>query len=276
MFVIFCHLDLYTTEIRHWWAGIGSDASELLINDGQEIPSFARPGREALGLSLSHGNNSWDEGHITAASIDFDNDGLLDIYLVGTDYPGNRGHLYHNQSQAFQAQFSEVATRDAFEHNRSHGVVVADFDRYGDLDIIVGHSRMRCGLEGDNPCYESMQIRAFKNVLANQGQWIHLSLEGGTGSNRDAIGARVEARPILADGSVSETAIVRYVKGGYGHFGQQSQRSIHLGLGQACEAEVTITWPNADLSPQTLRLLAGEHYFVSQGNDAQVLDRGIE
>ena len=91
--------------------------------------------------------------------------------------------------------FREVAVQDAFEHNRSHGVVVADFDRDGDLDIIVGHSRMRCGSDEETPCYEKMQIRAFKNVFANQGQWIQLSLQGGVGSNKDAIGARVEAYP---------------------------------------------------------------------------------
>jgi hypothetical protein len=255
-------LDLYTTEIRHWWAGEGSDASEVLINDGSGV--FTRPGREALGLILTQSNPSWDEGHITAAAFDFDNDGLQDLYLGGTDYPGNRGHLYHNLSTPDAPRFEELSVMEGFEHNRSHGVVSLDFDGDGDLDVIVGHSRMRCGAEGDNPCYMTQQVRLFENVVGQEQSWLQLSLVGGEGSNRDAVGARVEVTVPATEDQPSRL-ITRYVQAGYGHFGQQSEHLVHVGLGEACEAEVLVIWPNAELTEQRFTLSARQRYLVKQG-----------
>src|SRR5690606_16097295 len=183
-------IDLYTGEIRHWWAGLGSDMSEPLINvspAGGDV-LFERPGRDALGIVVDHvTGNSWDEGHMSLTTLDIDNDGRRDVYVGASDYPGNRGLLFHQRDTL---QFEPVPIADAFEHNRSHGVVTADFDRDGDLDIIVGHSRSRCDANAPNDCYATPQIRAFENVYASAGGWIQLRLEG-VAANRAAIGARV-------------------------------------------------------------------------------------
>ena len=251
-------LDLYTTEIRHWWAGIGSDASEVLINDQSDNIRFSRPGRMATGMTLTPSSRSWDEGHITAGAIDFDNDGRQDLYLGATDYPGNRGHLYRNVSTGGEVRFIDIPTSDFFEHNRSHGMAVADFDRDGDLDLVVGHSRSRCGLDGPNPCNETAQVRFFENVVGQQNNWIQLDLEGGEGTNRGAVGARVT---VTANGR----SLVQEVGGGYGHFGAQTDRVLHFGLDAACEATVTIQWPDADRSEDEFHLAAGYRYTLVQG-----------
>src|SRR5690606_15981322 len=62
-------IDLFTTEIKHWWAGAGSDGSEVLVNESVEGDiQFVRPGDEMLGLAIDHSQTvSWDEGHMTAA-----------------------------------------------------------------------------------------------------------------------------------------------------------------------------------------------------------------
>ena len=255
-----CDTDLSTTEIKHWWAGSGADGSEILVNEGAYDVSFVRPGDATLGLAIDHtGEVSWDEGHMTATSLDFDNDGWLDLYLGASDYAGNRGHLYHNVTGlGGELGFQEVATADFFEHNRSHGVAVADFDRDGDLDVVVGHSRARCDATQPNDCYPTQQVRLFLNVVGSGAHWIQLRLEGGPNTNRAAIGARVTVR----SGGVTQT---QEVGGGYGHYGAQNDLTLHFGLGDACQADVEVRWPDAALTTEHAVLAAGARYRWRQG-----------
>ena len=254
-------LDLFTTEIRHWWAGAGSDGSEVLVNDGGA--TFTRPGDEALGLAITHDGTTWDEGHMTAAVFDFDNDGWNDIYLGASDYAGNRGRLYHNETDGSLA-FVEVSPDVGIDHNRSHGVVVADFDRDGDLDVIVGHSRARCDASGPNDCYERPQVRFFENLAGDGGNFVQLALEGGEGTNRAAIGARVT----VTAGGVTQT---QEVGGGHGHYGAQNDMVLHFGLGAACEAEVTVRWPDGALTTETASVQSGLRYRWRQGESPAIV-----
>jgi hypothetical protein len=253
-------LDLLTSEIKHWWAGSGADGSELLVNQGDDDVWFERPGDATTGLEADHlGRVDWDEGHMTNAVFDFDNDGWLDVYIGASDYPGNRGMLYHQEAPL---SFVELAVDDFFEHNRSHGVVFADIDHDGDLDVIVGHSRARCSATQPNDCYETTQVRAFENIM-EPGNWIQLHLVGGEGTNRAAIGARA----VVEAGDVTQT---QEVGGGFGHFGAQNDMVLHFGLGSACEAEVTVRWPDADLTEETFTLPAGYRFLIVQGEAPRV------
>jgi len=256
-------MDLYTGEIRHWWAGLGSDMSEALINvsEGGEI-RFERPGRAAMGIEVEHvTGTAWDEGHMSLTTLDFDNDGRRDVYVGASDYPGNRGLLFHQRATL---EFEPVSTADAFEHNRSHGVVTADFDRDGDMDIIVGHSRARCDQNAPNNCYETPQIRAFENVYGDGGNWIQLRLEG-VDANRSAIGARVQ----VTAGEVTQT---QEIGGGYGHYGAQDDMVLHFGLGDACEATVEIRWPDLDQTRESFTLPGGHRFAITQGERARLDD----
>jgi hypothetical protein len=256
-------MDLYTTEIRHWWAGEGSDGSEVLVNQRSPEVEFTRPGREATGLTLPHDGPTFDEGHITAGIMDFDNDGRQDLYIGGTDYAGNRGHLYRNITEGETPRFEEMSVEEFFEHNRSHGMAVSDFDRDGDLDILVGHSRSRCDANRPNNCYETRLVRYFENVVGTENNWLQLNLVGGPGSNRSAIGAQVT---VVTNGQTQ----TQQVGGGYGHYGAQRDRILHFGLGSACEALITIQWPNRARSTQRLRLNAGHRYRVVEGQTAAI------
>jgi hypothetical protein len=252
-------MDLLTSEIKHWWAGAGSDGSEVLVNTGAAVV-FERPGDAALGLAIQH-TGSWDEGHMTNTLFDFDNDGWLDIYQGGSDYPGNRGRLYHQTSAL---SFEEVATSDFFSHFRSHGVAVADFDRDGDLDIIVGHSLARCDAE----CQPTDNVRIFENTHASAGNWLQLTLRapGSAMINASAVGARIT----IEAGGITQT---REIGGGYGHYGAQDDMTVHVGLGTACDAEVTVRWPDADLTTEHVTLQAGYRYLVEPGKTPVVVTK---
>lgn len=251
-------LDLLTTEIKHWWAGSGADGAEILVNGGESDVRFERPGRAATGLEIVHADPvQWDEGFITAAVLDFDLDGWTDVWLGGSEYPGNHGLLFHNVTTAGSGpRFESVPIADGIDHHRAQGVVVADFDRDGDLDVVLGHSRARCGAPDD--CYPTSQVRFFENVVGDDGNSIALRLEGGDGANRSAIGARVT----VTAGGITQT---QDVEGGHGHYGDQGDLVLTFGLGAACEADVSVRWPDAELTEQTFHVGAGHRYLVRRG-----------
>ncbi|HEY0840759.1 MAG TPA: VCBS repeat-containing protein [Vulgatibacter sp.] len=253
-------LDLLTTEIVHWDVGSSSDPSELLLNRGGVDVAFDRPGNERTGLARTHDRVDWNDGDMTAAVFDFDNDGRPDLYIGSSDYPGTRGHLFH---QGKDGTFVELPPELGIDHRSSHGIAVADFDRDGDLDVIVGHSRTRC--EGGDHCYSTGTPRFFENVIGQDGNWIQLELEGGPGTNRSAIGARIEVR-------TNDGRQVQENGGGHGHYGIQHDLVAHFGMGAACEAEVTIRWPDRALTTQRFTLQAGYRYRVVQG-EMPVADR---
>jgi hypothetical protein len=255
-------LDLLTTEIKHYWAGSGADTSELLINGGDDDVRFDRPGRAATGLVVPHSTPTfWDEGHMTAAVLDVDGDGWQDVYLGASDYPGNYGLLYRQKAPLV---YEAVAVGDYFEHNRSHGVAVADFDGDGGLDVVVGHSRARCDAAAANDCYATSQVRMFRNVFAPRAHWIALELEGGPGTNRAAIGARLQV-------TAAGIAQTREVGGGHGHYGIQNALTQTLGLGDACEAVVTVRWPDWALTTETWTLAADKRWRIVQGKAPEVV-----
>jgi hypothetical protein len=247
-------IDLLTSEIVHWDVGTSSDPSELLFNDG--AATFTRPGNDVTGLTRTHDIVSWNDGDMTGAIFDFDNDGWPDVYIGSSDYEGARGLLFHQWSPG---QFSPVDIADGIDHTRSHGIAVADFDRDGDLDVVVGHSRSRC--EAD--CYDTPQVRYFEN-LSSQGNWFQLTLEGGEFTNRSAIGARVT---VTTPDGVSRT---QEVGGGHGHYGIQHDLTLHFGLGANCEAEVTVRWPDHVLTTETVKLVSGYRFKLVQGEQPVV------
>lgn len=201
-------------------------------------------------------------GVITSGVLDFDNDARPDIYIGSTDYPGTRGVLYHQTSEG---TFEKVSKEDGIDHKSSHGVGIADFDRDGDLDVVVGHSRGRCS-SGDH-CYpkEDAHVRLFENQIGEGGNWFQLKLSGGEGSNRSAIGARVTVE-------TERGTQVQEVDGGHGHYGMQHDLSLHFGLGDACRAKVTVRWPDDSLSKQTFILKSGHRYRLEQGGEPVVDD----
>jgi hypothetical protein len=255
-------MDLLTTEIRHWDVGSSSDPSEILYNTEGDSIVFERPGREATGLTRQHPSESWDEGDITAGVFDADNDARPDIYIGSTDYPGTRGHLWRRTADG---TYEKVPKGPGIDHTSSHGIGLADFDHDGDVDVVVGHSDNRCG-SGDH-CYPAgdHHVRMFENQLGHQGNWLQLQLSGSQGTNRSAVGARVKV-------TTERGTQTQDVGGGHGHYGIQHSQRLHFGLGEACEAEVTVRWPNQELTTETFTLKAGRAYSLTQGGEPQPID----
>jgi len=146
--------------------------------------------------------------------------------------------LFHNLGNG---TFREMAAEAGVDNRLDgRGIGVGDFDRDGRLDLVQTNARQ--------------QTLLYRNVTEPAGHWIELTLEGAgvraqatgeegaetgpPGSNRHAVGARVEVT--LGGGA----KLLREVNGGNGYASQSTTR-VHVGLGDAKTVErIEIRWPS--------------------------------
>ncbi len=193
-------------------------------------------------------NGGWAWG---TTMFDLDNDGDLDLTLgngwQSRDSYGDFSHvetptrLWINDGTGVMSE--EAEARGLFDRGLGRGLLSFDYDRDGDLDVLlVNHA--------GSP-------RLFRNDGGNHNAWLRVEVEG-TVSNRDGRGAkvRVQAEP---DGPWQ----VREVGVG-SHFLGEGELIQHFGLGDLARVHrVEIEWPASGIvqvfdevsSRQTLRVV---------------------
>ena len=225
-------------------AGMGVDAADY-DDSGRPSLVIGHFSNEMMALFHNEGGLFLDEaprsalGRATLLTLTFgcfffdaDLDGRLDIFAanghVADDVERLQSRVTHAQApQLFRntggGRFEEVTdggdTLAAPMVGR--GAAYADYDRDGDLDIIV--------TANGGPA------RLLRNDLGAAPNLIRLTLRG-TGANRSGIGAQVE---VAAGGETRR----RVVKSG-SSYASQSELPVTVGLGVAARADsVRVVWP---------------------------------
>ncbi|KXK33376.1 MAG: hypothetical protein UZ01_00084, partial [Candidatus Brocadia sinica] len=185
---------------------------------------------------------------------DFDNDGLLDLYVVDAgDIIGNRTNtLYRNFGDGTFREITTSARVDAISAaGRHYGVACGDFNNDGALDLLLAN-----GYGWGYPLSRGKSILC-KN-LGNGNNWIKIKLVG-TKSNRSGIGARV----VL---NTSQGIQTRQLNGNGGELYSQGVSPLHFGLGNVSVVDaVNIFWPSGAV--QTLsQISANQELTVIEAN----------
>jgi hypothetical protein len=167
--------------------------------------------------------------------LDFDNDGLLDLFTAnGHVYPiadsSDWGTTWAQRPLLFRnldgKKFQEVpaATSSGLAVViPARGAAFGDLFNDGHIDVVINNI--------DAP------PTLLRNVVHNANHWITLKLVGGPESPRDAIGAKV----FLTSGGVRQRADV--FSGG--SYASSSDLRVHFGLGASVHADkLEIRWPS--------------------------------
>ncbi|HEY6802006.1 MAG TPA: CRTAC1 family protein [Pyrinomonadaceae bacterium] len=239
-------LDIYVTNITEPWI---RECNMLWLNWGPDL---------MVDVSMETGtcDTGWGWG---AKFVDFDNDGLLDIYVANgfisagkdnyadaverwqeplrkgqkmdfadaTIWPpiGDQTFAGYERNHLFRNKgdhaFEEIASQAGVDSILdSRGVALADFDGDGAMDILVTNQNERPLL--------------YHNLEGRKKNWIELRLKGL--GNRSAVGARVK---VVVGGKMQ----IREINCGNG-YQSQSSLAVHFGLDTSKKIDlIEIQWP---------------------------------
>jgi hypothetical protein len=189
-----------------------------------------------------------------AQFVDYDNDGLLDLFIANGHILDNahyfndattftqRNFLHRNLGNGTFEEVGRTLGDDMRKMKVHRGVASADIDKDGDLDFLIS---VCCG-----------SPRLFRNDGGNARPSLRLRLVG-TKSNRDALGTRVMVK-------AGERRMIDEVHSG-GSYQSQSEMWLHFGLGDAAAAgTLEVRWPTgrvdrfAEVAPGAITLVEGE------------------
>lgn len=244
-------LDIYVTNITEPWF---RECNMLWLNWGEDV--F---------VDVSEETGTCDTGWGWGAKfLDFDNDGLLDLYVADgfisagkEDYAkdvevwqeplrrgltmdfmdaniwppiGNKSFAGYEANRLFHNEgdhvFREMGKEAGVDSRLDgRGVALADFDNDGATDILVTNS--------------ASPPLLYHNLVGRKSNWVEINLKG-VRSNRHAIGARVK----VVAGALSQ---IREVNCGNGYQAQSSLR-LHFGLGRKTRIDlIEIKWPSGEV-----------------------------
>jgi len=210
-------LDWFITSIYRETNPLVENGNRLYRNDAGVFVDVT----ETAGVA----NGGWGWA---ACFVDLDNDGNLDLYHTNGWQIDDIGDFTSDSSRAFMSNGDGTFTNEALslgiaDKDQGRGVVCADFDRDGDIDIFLWAN------EGNNAG------SLFRNDTS-ENNYLIVKLRG-LPPNTAAAGARIRA-------TVGNVTQMREVSIG-SNFISQNPTEQHFGVGQAPQIDsLIIEWPD--------------------------------
>jgi hypothetical protein len=255
-------------------AGMGVDVGEIdgtgrstiaVTNFDNEMIGLYRPdqGRRFDDVAMQTGVGGPSRSTLGFGCLfgDLDLDAALDLVVVNghiddtvRNIRGNVGyaqspHVFQNQANGTFRDVAGQAGNDFAQPKVARGLAFADFDRDGDLDVLI--------TTNNGPA------RLYRNdhLAGNRSLTFRLV---GTKSNRDAIGATVRVHH-------EGTSQTRMVKSGSSYL-SQSELPVTFGLGKRDRVDrVIVTWPSGRVDEH--KAVAGGRYQCVEGEGLKRWER---
>jgi tetratricopeptide (TPR) repeat protein len=274
-------IDVYVTNITT--AEYLQEGNMLWRNNG--ITEDGTPSFTDVSLEAGTYDGGWGWG---AKFFDFDNDGDLDIVAVNGFITAGEGNYWYDLAswtvtgedstdarnwpaigdRSFSGSestrlwrneglgsFTERAVELGVDTRYDgRGIAYVDYDDDGDLDLVIANQ--------DQP---AQLLRNERSEAEPRAHWLEVRLiaDPATGTNRDAVGARVTA--VTPDG-----LLVRERDGGNGYAAQSDPR-LHFGLGALDRVELLeVRWPDGGY--QYLENVAADREIRVRQNPADYVE----
>lgn len=217
--------------IDYFITNMGQDF--LLKNNGDGTFADSTLNANLVSISLPYKERSYLAVSWGTVFFDYDNDGWLDLFWANGDLSPpanpNPNKLYHNNGDG---TFTDVTHQQGMgNHHLGRGAAVLDYDRDGDLDLVVVNQQYPEGYFED----EDPNILFYENINYNNNNYLQVKLKG-VDSNSQGFGAHIIAH-------CGEQKYLREIEGGSSHLSQNSPIA-HFGLGKHKNVDqLEIIWP---------------------------------
>jgi hypothetical protein len=229
------HLDLVVTNLDF-------ETHSLFRNLGERLFAYATV-ESGLGFAtlpfVGFGALFLDADNDTRPDLAIANGHIMDNapeFRSGAVYP-QRNLLFHNTTGRRFVEAGRTAGSGFALEKVSRGLISADVDNDGDLDLLVTNNGQAADLLRNESGSRSnaLLVRAIGSSTPTAGP--QGNDRPGTRSNRDAIGARLRL-------TLGPRTQIREIKAGSSYLGQSDLR-VHFGLGSAARADrLEVRWPS--------------------------------
>ncbi|CAE77984.1 CRTAC1 family protein [Bdellovibrio bacteriovorus] len=234
------NLDLWVSNLVHKFVGMTPkgtfDQRGYLCDDSKIYRNTGHPSYRLIDVRAESGipyrpigdfsKYKGDELWAQTTAADFDNDGLLDVYISQVyDLAYSYSVLYKNTGKFKFQDVSAVHGTRVFD---SYAAAWADLNNDGKMDLVQsGRAKNK----------EAPAIRVLQNVMGDGNNYLRVQIKG-TRSGTQAVAAQVR---VYHSGGV----FLRQVDGVTGTMNQQNDPTLHFGLGSVKNiSKVEVRWPS--------------------------------